>query len=99
VAGKVGKGMKFNGLDIPDLYATEKIKDPMVYACYEVAFSRWKWFVTEYDGQQTFFGLVSGFELELGYFDRLELEENGCKLVEGWEAKPLSQVRAELAAA
>lgn len=52
--------------------------------------------MTEYDGERTFFGLVSGFEVELGYFDRLELEENGCVLVQGWAARPLSEVKEEL---
>lgn len=87
--------MKFNGLDIPDLYATEKDKDPRVYAYFYHPTSDWMWFVTEYDGEQTFFGLVHGFETELGYFDRLELEENGCKLMKG-TPKPLSEVKAVL---
>ena len=83
--------------NIPALYGTEHSKDPMVHACFEHPFSSWSWFVTEYDGEQIFFGLVAGFEVELGYFDRLELEENGCVLVQGWVARPLSEVRAELA--
>lgn len=91
--------MKFKGLDIPGLYTTEHDKDPMVYACFWHPLSTWRWFVTEYDGERTFFGLVYGFETELGYFDRLELEANGCKEIKGWKLKPLSQVKATLGVA
>ncbi|MCA9912469.1 MAG: DUF2958 domain-containing protein [Anaerolineae bacterium] len=34
----------------------------------------WTWYASEYDGKDTFFGLVSGFEVELGYFSLMELE-------------------------
>jgi DUF2958 family protein len=34
----------------------------------------WVWYPTEYDGQELFFGLVSGYEVELGYFSLTELE-------------------------
>lgn len=37
--------------------------------------SNWTWYATEFDGQDTFFGLVSGLEVELGYFSLSELEE------------------------
>ncbi len=33
----------------------------------------WTWYATEYDGEDTFFGLVDGFEKELGYFSLAEL--------------------------
>ncbi len=32
------------------------------------------WYASEYDGEDMFFGLVSGFEVELGYFSLIELE-------------------------
>ena len=35
----------------------------------------WIWYASEFDGQDVFFGLVSGFEVELGYFLLSELEE------------------------
>ena len=35
--------------------------------------SSWTWYATEFDGQDTFFGLVDGFEKELGYFTLSEL--------------------------
>ena len=36
--------------------------------------SQWTWFATEFDGVDLFFGLVAGFEVELGYFSLAELE-------------------------
>lgn len=36
--------------------------------------SNWTWYASEFDGDDTFFGLVSGFEVELGYFSLSELE-------------------------
>lgn len=36
--------------------------------------SSWTWYPTEFDGEDVFFGLVSGFEVELGYFTLSELE-------------------------
>jgi hypothetical protein len=37
--------------------------------------SGWTWYPTEFDGNDLFFGLVSGLEVELGYFTLSELEE------------------------
>ncbi len=34
----------------------------------------WTWYATEFDGKDTFFGLVDGFELEWGTFSLSELE-------------------------
>jgi hypothetical protein len=36
--------------------------------------ANWTWYVTEFDGEDMFFGLVSGFEVEMGYFSLAELE-------------------------
>jgi hypothetical protein len=35
----------------------------------------WTWYASEFDGEDTFFGLVVGFEAELGYFQLSELEQ------------------------
>jgi hypothetical protein len=37
--------------------------------------SNWTWYASEFDGEDIFFGLVSGFEVELGYFSLKELKE------------------------
>ena len=34
----------------------------------------WTWYVSEFDGEDIFFGLVDGYETELGYFSLLELQ-------------------------
>ncbi len=82
---------------IPELYATENELDPLVYICYAHPRLDWCWFVTEYDASSTFFGLVAGFEVELGYFDRLELEAAGARRDPHWETMALSAVRRRLA--
>jgi hypothetical protein len=38
--------------------------------------SNWTWYAIEFDGDDTFFGLVQGFETEYGYFTLSELETN-----------------------
>jgi hypothetical protein len=89
--------LNFDPLEgIPELYATEHDRDPLVYACYRCPRSGWTWYVTEYDGSRHCFGLVAGFEIEFGYFDRLELETAGIKPERNWEAKPLSEVWRDL---
>lgn len=35
----------------------------------------WTWYATEFDGDDTFFGLVDGHEKELGYFSLSELQK------------------------
>jgi len=37
--------------------------------------AQWTWYASEYDGDDIFFGLVSGLELEFGYFSLKELQE------------------------
>jgi hypothetical protein len=37
--------------------------------------SDWTWYASEFDGEDIFFGLVSGFEVEYGYFTLQELQE------------------------
>lgn len=60
---------------LPALYSTEKLGDE---ALARVKFftpdAGWTWYATEFDGQDIFFGLVAGHELELGYFSLSELE-------------------------
>lgn len=89
--------LNFNPLDgIPELYATEHEIDPLVHVCYRCPRSGWTWYVTEYDSSCLCFGLVAGFEIEFGYFDRLELEAAGVKLERNWESKLHSEVWREL---
>ena len=36
--------------------------------------SNWTWYASEFDGENILFGLVAGFEIELGYFSLEELQ-------------------------
>lgn len=59
----------------------------------------WTWYAIEFDGDDLFFGLVAGFENELGYFRLSELQSNRGRLglpIERdlwFEPTPLSEVR------
>ena len=59
---------------LPALYANEEVEDPMVIAKFFALASNWTWFAMEFDGVDTFFGMVHGFEKELGYFSLKELQ-------------------------
>ncbi len=37
--------------------------------------SSWTWYASEFDGEDIFYGLVVGFEIELGYFSLSDLEQ------------------------
>jgi hypothetical protein len=60
---------------LPPLYANEaqglKAVAPVKFFTPD---SGWTWYASEFDGEDVFFGLVSGFEIELGYFTLAELE-------------------------
>jgi Protein of unknown function (DUF2958) len=73
----------------------------MVGAKFFTPDSRWTWYVTEYDAtERVCFGLVDGFEQELGYFELEELEAVrgplGLRIERDlwWTPAPLSAVRA-----
>lgn len=81
---------------LPELYATQDQKNPVVHIAFTHPQTGWHWFATEYDGEDTFFGLVSGFETELGYFNKSELEHNGVQVITDWNPKRLKAVREDL---
>lgn len=62
---------------IPKLYETEGVplRDKTAYAKFFHPVSNWTWYVIEYDGQDTCFGLVVGHETEFGYFSLEELSD------------------------
>ena len=45
----------------------------MAVVKYFSPYNSWTWYAVEFDGEDTFFGLVDGFELEWGYFSLSEL--------------------------
>ena len=68
------------GKKIPPLYANEDAVDPDAVIVHAKLFSPynriWTWYITEWDAATgTCFGLVKGYETELGYFDLTELSE------------------------
>ena len=64
---------------IPAIYANENAPDydtVLAHAKLFSPYSNWTWFITEMDPETgQCFGLVDGFERELGYFDLTELAE------------------------
>ena len=67
------------GETIPALYANENTPDYDAVLAHVKLFSPysgWTWYITEWDAETGLcFGLVQGFEEELGYFDLTELSE------------------------
>jgi hypothetical protein len=60
---------------LPVLYSQEdKGGKAVVYLKMFTPDSSYTFFATEFDGEDTFFGLVEGHEKELGYFSLKELE-------------------------
>ncbi len=58
---------------VPPLGASEDVSDPMVRVKLFTPDSNWTWYLIEADDSGQCFGLVRGFELELGYFDLNEI--------------------------
>jgi hypothetical protein len=89
---------------LPPLYFTEKNNvKPLAVVKFFSPYTGWKWYATEFDGEDIFFGLVVGFETELGYFSLKELEEvkvfGNVPAIErdlSFEPTPLEQIREEL---
>jgi len=59
---------------MPALYITQEDPDPIVQVKFFTPWTSWTWYATEFDGEDTFFGLVEGFDTEWGYFSLSELE-------------------------
>lgn len=90
--------------DIPDLYGTEGISNPLCYIKLFTPDSSWIWFIMEIskDDNQTCFGYVTGLDGELGFFSLAEIESVHGPLglaVERdiyFEPTPFSQVKMSL---
>jgi len=74
----------------------------VVYVKFFTPDSNWTWWATEFDGKDTFFGLVEGQEKELGYFSLAELQ--GARGPMGlpierdlhWTPKTLEEIAPEM---
>ena len=94
------------GETIPALYANEQVKDfddVLAPAKLFSPFTGWRWYITEFDAETgECFGLVEGFETELGYFSLDELAEatvfGGVPAVERdlyWRPKTIGEIRRQ----
>lgn len=59
---------------LPPLGSTEGKADPLAVVKFFMPDGRFTWYALEFDGKDTFFGLVDGQARELGYFSLRELE-------------------------
>ena len=92
------------GAKIPAIGANEDVDDfddVLARAKLFCPYTGWRWYITELDPQTgPCFGLVEGFEVELGYFDLTELAEStvlgNVPAVERdlyWEPKTIGEIR------
>ena len=92
------------GDTIPALYVNENVEDydsVVAHAKLFSPYSNWTWYVTEWDAETGLcFGLVEGFETELGYFTLDDLAEatvlGSVPAVERdlyWEPTTLGEIR------
>ena len=89
---------------IPNLYETENEEEKICYVKLFLPSSNWTWYILEINKEDnnTCYGLVDGFELELGYFTLSELENLkgmfGLKVDLDTSFKPtkLSKIRASI---
>ena len=58
---------------LPTLYATEDQLDSVAVVRFFYPTCSWSWYVTEFDGDDLFFGLVDGDVPEFGYFRLSEM--------------------------
>jgi hypothetical protein len=88
---------------LPPLYSQDdKGGQAVAYVKFFTPDAGWTWWATEFDGKDTFFGLVEGLCRELGYFSLSELEQVRGALglpVERdlyWKPKILAEIAPEL---
>ena len=67
---------------IPPLLSTseKKPEDVQVHIHYFSPYSGWDWYITEYDGKDTMYGLVKGLDTELGSVSLKELTNLGMNI-------------------
>ena len=60
---------------LPKLYENEEVGlDAKALVKFFTPDSNWAWYASEFDSEDIFFGLVSGLEVELGYFSLSEMQ-------------------------
>jgi len=88
---------------LPPLYSQDgKGGKAVALVKYFTPSSSWSWYASEFDGEDTFFGLVDGQFKELGYFSLRELEEvrgpMGLPIERDlyWQPKTLEEIAPEM---
>ena len=90
---------------LPPLYNSEAHpeKEATAMVKFFSPYSQWTWYAIEFDGVDTFWGLVDGFEMEYGYFSYSELEAvtvfGGVPAVERdcyWSPRPVKEIEAQI---
>lgn len=88
---------------LPPLYSQDgKGGKAIAYVKFFSPSSNWTFYATEFDGEDTFFGLVEGLEKELGYFSLSELESArgpmGLPIERDlhWQPKTLEEIAPEI---
>lgn len=64
-------------------------------------FSNWEWYAAEYNPKEkVFFGLVKGYEIEIGYFTLHELENSSIPILiySEFEPQPIEDIQKKLEA-
>lgn len=94
---------------LPPIYATQNDLDPLarvrLFTPWSLGAVGWAWHIIEFDGEDECFGLVEGFEIELGSFSLKELGSitgpMGLRVERDHHFRPvrLSVLRAELESA
>ena len=60
---------------LPKIYATENEgMNALARVKFFMPDGNWTWYAAEFDGEDTFFGLVAGFAVEVGYFSLSEIK-------------------------
>jgi hypothetical protein len=65
---------------LPKIGETQDDPDPALVCKFFYPDFSWTWYAIEFDGEDLFYGLVDGFERELGQFSLSELQQNRGKL-------------------
>jgi len=60
--------------------STANEEDPLVVCTFFSPAFSWTWYAIAFDGKDVFYGLVDGYERELGSFSLTELMQNHGKL-------------------
>lgn len=82
-------------MTVPKMLETEDEDDSPVVIKLFMPDGPWTWYIIEYDGSDHAFGLVDGFEEELGYFSLEELRTASLRIERDlcFKPRPLSEVR------